>query len=47
MGIIDIDGNGTPAILFHHIGFDSGIYEIFRITGDKIESLFLGGGDAC
>lgn len=47
MGIIDIDGSGTPAILFHHIGFDSGIYEIFKITGEKIESLFLGGGDAC
>ncbi len=47
MGIIDLDNSGVPAILFHHIGFDSGIYELFRITNDKIESLFLGGGDAC
>ncbi|HRG73639.1 MAG TPA: SH3 domain-containing protein [Leptospiraceae bacterium] len=47
MGILDLDNSGVPAILFHHIGFDSGIYEIFRITKDKIESVFLGGGDAC
>ena len=47
MGIFDLDGTGTPAILFHHIGFDSGIYEFFRILDDKIESVFLGGGDAC
>jgi hypothetical protein len=47
MGIIDLDNAGYPAILFHHIGFDSGIYEIFQIKKDKFDSLFLGGGDAC
>jgi hypothetical protein len=47
MGVIDLDNSGVPALLFHHIGFDSGIYELFRIVNDKIESVFLGGGDAC
>lgn len=47
MGVIDLDNSGVPALLFHHIGFDSGIYELFKIVNDKIESVFLGGGDAC
>lgn len=46
-GIIDLDDTGLPAILFYHVGFDSGIYELFKIENDKIESVFMGGGDAC
>ncbi|HMZ63265.1 MAG TPA: SH3 domain-containing protein [Leptospiraceae bacterium] len=46
-GIVDIDDTGVPALLFFHIGFDSGIYELFKIGNDKIESVFMGGGDAC
>ena len=47
MGAIDVDGKGTPAIIFIHIGFDSTIYELFQIKENSIESLFVGGGDAC
>lgn len=47
MGVLDLDDSGIPAFLFHHIGFDSGIYEFFRVLENKIESVFVGGGDAC
>jgi hypothetical protein len=45
--IFDLDEDGIPEILFHHIGFDSGMNEFYRIKNNRLESIFSGGGDAC
>lgn len=43
----DLDENGVPILIFHHNGYDGYVNEFTRIKNNRLQSMFLTGGDAC
>ncbi len=43
----DLDEDGTPILIWHHNGYDGFVNEFSKVKNDKVEPMFLTGGDAC
>ncbi|KAK2619008.1 SH3 domain-containing protein [Leptospira interrogans] len=43
----DLDEDGAPILIWHHNGYDGFVNEFSKVKNDKVEPMFLTGGDAC